>query len=190
MKTIGTMILVGVTAVSVSLVFVDATAPQPAAPSAIERGKYLVKLAGCSDCHTPLKFGPQGPEPDLSRYLSGHPDDAELPAPPDLNVGPWFAATAGMTAWSGPWGISYAANLTPDEMTGLGIWTPEMFLRAMRTGRHMGEGREILPPMPWQNLAQLADDDLLAIHAYLRSLPPIRNAVPEPRFPGGKHDYE
>jgi hypothetical protein len=70
-------------------------------------------------------------------------------------------------------------NLTPDENTGLGIWTEEMFVRAMRTGRHMGASRPILPPMPWQSLAGLEDADLQAIYAYLRSLPPIKNRVPE-----------
>jgi hypothetical protein len=137
-----------------------------------------------------LKDGPQGPEPDLARYLSGHPETADLPPPPELPPGPWFAVTAGLTAWSGPWGISYAANLTPDEATGMGIWTDEMFIAAMRTGRHFGVGRPILPPMPWRNLAALSDDDLKAIMAYLRSLPPVVNQVPEPVPPGGAPQYE
>jgi len=145
----------------------------------VQRGEYLVKFGDCTACHTPLKFGPNGPEPDLARFLSGHPADTKLP-PPDLKPGPWFAATAGMTAWTGPWGISYAANLTPDANTGLGIWTEDMFLRAMRTGKHMGAGRPILPPMPWQASATLSDDDLKAVFAYLRSLPAIRNQVPTP----------
>ena len=80
----------------------------------------------------------------------------------------------------GPWGVSYAPNLTPDETTGLGIWTEEMFLQALRTGRHMGTSRPILPPMPWQVYGQMPEQDLKAIYAYLRSLPPVRNRVPEP----------
>lgn len=167
-----------------------ASQPQPLhRGSRIERGKYLVSAGGCSDCHTPLKLGPRGPEPDLTRYLSGHPEDVKLP-PPDLKPGPWFAATTGMTAWAGPWGISYAANLTPDECTGLGIWTEQMFMKTMRTGKHMSAGRDILPPMPWQNLASLTDEDLQAIYAYLRSLPPITNHVPDPVPPSGPLGFE
>ncbi len=150
----------------------------------LQRGEYLVRFGDCATCHTPLKFGPHGPEPDLTRYLSGHPADAKLP-PPDLKPGPWFAATAGMTAWAGPWGISYAANLTPDKNTGLGIWTEDMFLKALRTGKHMGHGRAILPPMPWQAVGTLSDEDLKAIFAYLRSLPAIENRVPGPLGPDG-----
>jgi len=112
--------------------------------------------------------------------LSGHPEDPTLPPPPQLPAGPWSATTSwDLTAWSGPWGISYPMNLTPDENTGLGIWTEEMFVKAMRTGRHMGASRPILPPMPWQSLASLDDADLEAVYAYLRSLPPIKNRVPE-----------
>jgi hypothetical protein len=163
---------------------------QPSDPgSRVERGKYLVALGGCGDCHTPLKMGPRGPEPDRARLLSGHPEDVRLP-PPDLKPGPWFAATAGMTAWAGPWGVSYAANLTPDETTGLGIWTEEMFIKAMRTGKHMGVSRDILPPMPWQNVAAATDEDLKAIYAYLRSIPPVTNHVPDPLHPGGPLGFE
>ena len=95
-----------------------------------------------------------------------------------------------MTAWAGPWGISYAANLTPDRDTGLGIWTEDIFIRTMRTGKHFGVARDILPPMPWQDLSQLTDDDLKAIFTYLRSIPPIRNHVPEPVPPGGRVGFE
>ncbi len=155
----------------------------------IARGQYLVTYGGCNDCHTPLKMTDKGPVPDMSRMLSGHPADVKLP-PPELKEGPWFAATAGMTAWAGPWGISYAPNLTPDNETGIGIWTEEMFIKAMRTGKHMGEGRDILPPMPWRGLAALTDDDLKAIFAYLRSIPTIRNQAPSPVSPGGDPGFE
>ncbi|MGC3957356.1 MAG: diheme cytochrome c-553 [Verrucomicrobiota bacterium] len=148
----------------------------------VQRGEYLVRFGDCGTCHTPLKFGPNGPEPDATRFLSGHPENTKLP-PPDLKPGPWFAATAGMTAWAGPWGISYAANITPDTNTGIGIWTEEMFLKAMRTGKHMGDGRPILPPMPWQSIGTLSDEDLKAVFAYLRTVPAIQNRVPEPVTP-------
>jgi hypothetical protein len=107
-----------------------------------------------------------------------------------LSGNPWFATTAGLTAWSGPWGISYAANLTPDTNTGLGIWTEEMFIRAIREGKHMGYGRDLLPPMPWQYFSELTDEDLKAIFAYLRSIPPVQNRVPDPVPPGGPVAYE
>lgn len=152
---------------------------EAASPDKVSRGKYLVNAMGCHDCHTPKKMGPHGPEPDLSRALSGHPEGSNLPPAPKLPEGPWIATTSwDLTAWSGPWGVSYPFNLTPDENTGLGIWTEEMFFKAMRTGRHMGASRPILPPMPWQSVGALNDEDLSSVYAYLRSLPPINNRVP------------
>jgi hypothetical protein len=95
-----------------------------------------------------------------------------------------------MTAWAGPWGISYAANLTPDPTTGLGVWTEDMFIKSMRTGRHMGSGREILPPMPWQGVGALSDEDLKSIYAYLRTVPAVTNTVPKPIGPHGEESFE
>src|SRR5580765_5678016 len=94
-----------------------------------KRGEYLVNTAGCHDCHTPWKMGANGPEPDMARALSGHPETVSVSTPPNLGRGPWLsAASLTNTAFAGPWGISYAANLTPDQNTGLGIWTEEMFI--------------------------------------------------------------
>ena len=154
-----------------------------AAPSKVERGKYLVTIMGCNDCHTPMKMGPNGPEPDMTRMLSGHPEGMKLPpAPPP--AGPWVASFSGsFTAFAGPWGVSYAANLTPDRNTGLGIWTEDMFVRALRTGKHMGTSRPIQPPMPWMWAGKATDDDLKAMFAYLKSIPPIVNHVPENQEP-------
>jgi hypothetical protein len=87
------------------------------------------------------------------------------------------------TAWAGPWGVSFTANLTPDAETGLGGWTVEMFIQAMRTGKHQGKGRPILPPMPYPWFAKLTDADLRAVFAYLQSIPPIPNKVPAPIDP-------
>jgi mono/diheme cytochrome c family protein len=156
-------------------------APKGGAQAArIKRGEYLVTIGGCNDCHTPLKMGAHGPEPDFSRALSGHPEKFVLAAPPKLGDGGWmWSGAATNTAFAGPWGISYARNLTPDEVTGIGIWTEEMFIKTLRTGRHWGVSRPILPPMPWQNYARATDEDLKSIYAYLRSLKPIRNEVPE-----------
>ncbi len=147
---------------------------------AVKRGEYLVTVGGCGDCHTPWKMGSKGPEPDGSRMLSGH-QNGELTAPKGIPEGPWsWAATGSMTAFAGPWGISYAANLTPHK-TGLGGWTEKEFVEAMRTGKHMGQGRPILPPMPWFNLGKATEEDLKAIFAYLRSIPPLENRVPAPK---------
>lgn len=150
----------------------------------VARGKYLVTVGGCNDCHTPWKLGKNGPEPDMTRMLSGHPEQLAMPAAPALGEGPWVTSVSGtMTAWSGPWGVSFTANLTPDPETGLGKWTEKDFVDALRSGRHMGRGRPILPPMPWQNYGTMTDADLRAVFAYLRSIPAIRNRVPEPRPP-------
>jgi len=150
----------------------------------IARGEYLVWFGGCNDCHTPWKMGPRGPEQDFSRRLSGHPADLKMPPAPALPAGPWAMNASGtMTAWSGPWGVSFTANLTPDKETGLGDWTEEMFIATMKTGRHQGKGRPLLPPMPYFNLQKLSDEDIKSVFAYLQSLPPISNRVPAPIDP-------
>ena len=168
-------------------------APAPAAAAApamspVERGKMLVIGGGCHDCHTPKKMGPAGPEADLDRALSGHPErDGVLTHFKDVKGSPYSThANDDLTAWSGAWGISYAANLTPDETTGIGLWSEDSFVKALKTGKHMGAGRQILPPMPWNWYGQLPDDDLKAIYAYLKSLPPMMNKVPPPTDPAGK----
>jgi mono/diheme cytochrome c family protein len=155
--------------------------PAPANQDIVERGKYIVTTSACNDCHTPWKMGPYGPEPDMERLLSGHPESLELPPPPALDPGPWvMVGSATNTAWSGPWGISYTANLTPDPETGLGKWTLRTFTDAIRTGRHEGRGRLILPPMPIPMYKHFSDADLEAMFAYLQSIPAIRNRVPAP----------
>ena len=157
--------------------------PAAANPARVQRGEYLVRTMGCHDCHTPFTMGPKGPEPDMSRALTGHPADLVMPPPPVL-AGPWVWAGAGTnTAFAGPWGVSFTANLTPDEETGLGRWTEEMFVATMKTGRHQGKGRPILPPMPYFNVSALTDEDLSSLFAYLRSLRPVRNRVPTPIDP-------
>lgn len=115
-----------------------------------QRGEYLVAYGGCNDCHTPKLVTPSGPVPDRSRLLSGHPANAQLPpVPPDVGSGPnrWGAVTnSDLTAWAGPWGISFAANLTPDPQTGIGAWTREQFIKTMRTGKHLGVDRPLPGP--------------------------------------------
>ena len=170
--------------------------PAAKAPNAaggqVARGKYLVAILGCNDCHTPLKMGANGPEPDMTRMLSGHPQDMTMPPAkaPDM---PWmWTGAASMTAFAGPWGTTYAVNLTPDEETGIGAWDEALFLQIFHSKKWMGSGRAILPPMPIDDYSLMTDQDLKAVFAYLRTIPPIKNKVPEytppasgPGAPGG-----
>jgi mono/diheme cytochrome c family protein len=150
----------------------------------VQRGEYLVTGIGCGDCHTPWKMGPNGPEPDQSLLLSGHQENAPYPTwtPAEMQRGAAALVSPTNTAWAGPWGVSFTANLTPDTTTGIGEWTEETFIRAIRTGKHQGyaNSRDILPPMPWPAYRNLSDEDLKAIWAYLRTLKPVKNQVPFP----------
>jgi Cytochrome c len=148
--------------------------------SQIAYGRHLVEVTGCGDCHTPKKMTAMGPVPDTTRALSGHP--ASMPAPVidrKEAESKGLAITNDMTAWIGPWGISYAANLTPDE-TGIGHWSEAQFILAIREGKSKGMqgARPLLPPMPWQNFTLMKDDELKAVFAYLKSVKPIDNVVP------------
>lgn len=152
-------------------------------PEQVARGKYLVTIAGCNDCHTPLTVGPNGPEPDWSRMLSGHPESLVITSP-DRPSAPWSTLVAPtLTAWSGEWGVSFTANLTPDPETGLGRWTFRNFKDTIRSGRHLGRGRPVLPPMPIAMYKHMTDEDLAAVFSYLQTIPAIRNKVPEPLPP-------
>lgn len=151
----------------------------------IQRGKYLVEFGGCNDCHSPKVMTAMGPVPDTTRLLSGNPQDQPITDldPAMVASKSWIHTNMNLTAWVGPWGVSYTANLTPDPETGLGSWTPDLFIKALRTGKHMGMGRPLLPPMPWPGISQLKDEDLKCIFAYLQSLKPIHNKVPDPISP-------
>jgi mono/diheme cytochrome c family protein len=175
----------GLGLVAAMLIAPVAAAQNASASSQVKRGEYLATFGGCHDCHSPKVMTPNGPAPDKTRLLSGHPADAQLPPIPPGVVGPapnqWEAMTNGdLTAWVGPWGVSFAANLTPDKATGLGGWTADQFIKTMRTGKHLGVGRPILPPMPWFDIAPLTDADLKALFSYLRSVKPVQNPVPAP----------
>src|SRR6185503_6007454 len=101
--------------------------------AAVERGRYLVTIGGCNDCHTPFKMGANGPEPDLSRMLSGHPESVVITSAPVIEGGPFiWAGTHTNTAFAGPWGVSFARNLTPDENTGIGAWDETIFMNTIR----------------------------------------------------------
>lgn len=123
----------------------------------LERGRYIVTIAGCVDCHTPGTFYGA---PDSTRFLSG----SEL-------------------GWTGPWGTTYAKNLTPDVETGIGSWTEEQIAAALRTGVRP-DGTPLLPPMPWMLYSHLTDEDMSALTAYLKSLPPVKHANPPVVPPG------
>lgn len=145
----------------------------------IARGKYLSLIGGCNDCHSPKILTPIGPAPDTTRLLSGHPQDEMLGNL--VQTQEWVLFNPGATAYVGPWGISYAANLSPDD-TGIGNWTFQQFETAIRKGKFKGleNSRPLLPPMPWQMYQNMSDEDLKALFAYLKSIPPVKNLVPQP----------
>jgi len=147
----------------------------------IEKGKNLVNVIGCNDCHSPKIMTEKGPIPDPNKLLSGHDANEPLPKYNAEAVKGYVLFNMNSTATVGPWGTSFAANLTPDD-TGIGTWTEEQFLKAMKQGKYKGldGSRQLLPPMPWQSYSQMADEDAKAIFAYLKSLKPVKNIVPQP----------
>jgi hypothetical protein len=164
----------------------DTKADAKAKEDPAARGRYLVSFGGCNDCHTPWVFNKDlgMPVPDMTRMLSGHPANGPEPSgkvdpKTDLAI-----ISADFTTFKLPFGVVYSANLTPDKETGLGNWTEEMFVNAIRKGLHMGaEGRPILPPMPWPDLRNMNDDDLKAVFAFLKTIPPVHNPVADPKVP-------
>lgn len=149
----------------------------------LQRGEYLLNFMGCDDCHSPKTMTAQGPVPDMTRRLSGHPADLALPEidPAQVAPGQWILFNGDLTASVGPWGISYAANLTPHE-TGIANWTFENFQTAITQGKHKGleNGRPLLPPMPWPAYRNMSEEDMRALFAALKNLPPVDNVVPAP----------
>jgi mono/diheme cytochrome c family protein len=140
--------------VSLSVGLIVPLSAADAAQTQVQRGKYLVSIIPCTDCHTPGTFLGK---PDMQRYLGGSDVGFEVP---------------GM-------GIFYGPNLTPDDETGLGKWTKEQIATAITTGKRP-DGRILAPPMPVQSFKHLTHADALAIAAYLKSLPPVKNKVPGP----------
>jgi len=145
-----------------------------------EWGNHLVLISGCNDCHTPKKMTDKGPIDDTSLMLSGHAAQAPVPDLMPGQVAKGMAATYDLTAWHGPWGKSYAANLTPDS-TGIGAWSEQQFFTCIRQGLFKGlEGsRPIMPPMPIASFKSMTDNELKAIFAYLKTIKPIHNVVPD-----------
>lgn len=148
----------------------------------IERGKYLVEASDCNGCHSPAKLTARGFEIDSSLILAGYPENAPLPHfdTAAIRTGEDMHSVYG--AFVGPWGVSFPANLTPDDATGLGGWDASIFIRTIRLGKYHGviNGRDLLPPMPWGSFRHFSDQDLTAMFTYLQSIPPVHNRVPDP----------
>jgi mono/diheme cytochrome c family protein len=152
----------------------------PSKDSLIKRGNYLVSSIGCGDCHSPKRMGPNGPEIDPSTMLSGFPSSRPVPmVSANVIQNGLIVFNNDLTATVGPWGTTFAANLTSDE-TGIGNWTEGQFKNALRNGKLKGleGGRPLMPPMPWQNFRNLTDADIQAIFYYLKSTKPVNNVVP------------
>ena len=153
-----------------------------------QHGEFLVRVGGCADCHASDHPG-TGMPPGPLKGLSGHPASMKMGPAPALSGGWGFAGSMTSTAFAGPWGVSFAANLTPDSATGIGAWQVHNFIEAMRTGQFVANGhlagRQIMPPMPWPALQGLSDSDLTAIFLYLRSQPAVSNKVPDYISPTG-----
>ena len=153
----------------------------------IARGQYLSTVSLCNDCHSPKTFGPHGMGLDSTRLFSGHPQGSPLPKinKDALTPGNWVIFSPDLTAYVGPWGMTFSANLTPDSTTGIGAWSEEVFVQTLRTGKHLGQdgGRPVMPPMPWEMVKNMTDEDLKALYAYFMALPPVKNQVPAPISP-------
>ena len=161
----------------------ETPAAAPDSAARVKRGEYLVTTSGCDDCHSPKRMGANGPELIPELRLSGFPKNGMLPP---LDTQPvkngWALFSPDLTAAVGPWGVSYAANITSD-ITGIGNWKEENFLRAIREGKSKGlEGsRSLLPPMPWFAYKNMTDEALKSNFAYLKTIRPVNNIVPAPK---------
>ena len=153
--------------------------------SLVKRGAYLVTVMGCDDCHSPKRMGAHGPEIIPELRLSGYQQNMPLaPVNTDEIKKGWVLFSPDLTAAAGPWGVSFAANITSD-LTGIGSWTELQFKKALREGKYKGldNTRPLLPPMPWPNFGQLNDTDIKAVFTFLQSTKPVKNIVPAPQQP-------
>ncbi len=155
----------------------------PDSTSLVKRGEHLVAAVGCDDCHSPKRMGAHGPELIPELRLSGFQQNGAVP-PIDTNVVKkgWVLLSPDLTSAVGPWGQSFAANITGDA-TGIGNWTEENFFTAIRHGKLKGQesSRDLLPPMPWFAYKNLDDNDLRSIFFYLKTVKPVKNLVPGPK---------
>lgn len=178
-----------VTAVTITVISCDTNKAKTTAAhtisndSLIKRGSYLVNAIGCDDCHSPKQMGAHGPEIIPELRFSGYPSKRPL-APVDSNVikNGWVMLGPDLTNAVGPWGVSFAGNISSDE-TGIGNWSEKQFFKVLREGKYKGldGSRDLLPPMPWFVYKNLSDDDIRSIFAYLKSSKPVENIVPAPK---------
>jgi mono/diheme cytochrome c family protein len=131
--------------------------PAYAADPQVERGKYLVSVMGCHDCHTP-------------GYFLGHEQTDKFLAGSDIGF-----SIPGL-------GVFRAPNLTPDAETGIGKWSTTEIVTALTTGK-IPAGRTLAPIMPWENLSHLTAADATAIAQYLKTIPPIKSEITGPFAP-------
>jgi len=189
MRTKVSAILVAAFAITATVISCDskkennATAQTISNDSLVKRGSYLVNAMGCDDCHSPKKMGAHGPEVIPETRFGGYPSGRPL-APIDTNVlkNGWAMLGPDLTNAVGPWGVSFAANISSDE-TGIGTWSEKQFFTAIREGKSKGlaGSRGLLPPMPWFMYRNLNDTDLRSIFAFLKSTQPVKNIVPAPK---------
>ena len=180
-------VAVMIIAISCSQVNSETFSPRIGDPvQLVKRGQYLVNAIGCDDCHSPKKMGPHGPEIDSALRFSGYPASRPLPGYDTGTARNWMLLCGDLTAAAGPWGVSFAANITSDP-TGIGNWSEEQFIRCIREGKWKGleQARPLLPPMPWQNFRRLSYEDLRCIYAFLKTTKPVHNTVPQAIPPGG-----
>jgi hypothetical protein len=150
--------------------------------SQVKWGQHLVTVSACLDCHGPKDYSKPGAGLDSLHFLAGY-----IGSPmPDVNraelQSKHLAVTGDQTLWVGPWGVTYSSNLTSDSATGIGAWTEDRFMYAIRNGKYNGlaSDRNLLPTMPWEMYKNMTDDELRAIFAYLKTTKPIKNKVPPP----------
>ncbi|HLX93499.1 MAG TPA: hypothetical protein VKR32_17565 [Puia sp.] len=148
----------------------------------VKWGEHLVTVSACLDCHCPKDYSKPGTGLDSVHFLAGY-----IGSPmPDVNRRDLqdknLAVTGDQTLWMGPWGVTFSSNLTSDSATGIGAWTEDRFMYAIRNGKYNGRAsdRSLLPTMPWQMYRNMTDDELKAIFAYLKTTKPIKNKVPPP----------
>jgi hypothetical protein len=146
----------------------------------VVQGQRLITILGCNDCHSPKKMGAKGPEIIEDLRLSGYPADRPVVKFDSKLIAQGFSMFyPDLTAAAGPWGISFAGNLTPDQ-SGIGNWTEAQFKKAITEGKFKGldGNRPMLPPMPWEGYRSLTNHEIHAMFTYLKQLKPVKNLVP------------
>lgn len=158
----------------------ETTAAAPSAEDNIKEGERLVATLDCEICHSPKRMGPKGPEVIPELRFGGHQAGTELPPYDEKTVkAGWALFSPDFTTIIGPWGQSYAGNISSDS-TGIGMWSEAQFKKVIREGKFKGmdDTRPILPPMPWEAYRNLTDEEISKVFAFLKSTKPVKNVVP------------